>query len=583
MIRIRGLFVFNSTVYFFAKTTAHGVELWKTDGTNAGTVEIKDIDAGTNNSYDHNHTIFFANNNILYFNANDGTHGTELWKTDGTSSGTVLIKDINAGTDSSDCENFTALGTSVIFSATDATHGTELWETDGTSAGTVLLKDIISGTKSSTPQQFVLFQNKIFFLTESSVFSLPVYNLYSTDGTTAGTSLVKSFGTLSVALLTTSIILNNKLYFSAFVVGKGLQLWSTDGTTAGTLAFTDLNTSDPIGAEAVILPDIFNINGNYHTRSFNGKILFAANDGIHGEELWITDGTEAGTSIVKDINPGADSSLYTDNSEFGISWYYTTTDFYFTANDGTHGTELYKTDGTSNGTSLVEDLNPGIGGSNPYLFMFLNNHIYFTADNGDNADGDRDLYIIDASVTLPVSLVNFTASLDNKAVDLNWTSTTEINTKNYTIQRSYTGLQFQNIGSVNAAGNSSKKLSYQFTDADALSTNTNKIYYRLQITDNDGKVSVSSIAAVNISSNGNLLVLYPNPVKDNLVLISKNNTGKATIRISNANGKVVLTKQLENVQAENQNKINVAALPKGVYYLEFLSDNSKQTTRFIKY
>jgi len=585
----RSLFVFNNAVYFFAKTASDGVELWKSDGTTGGTTEVKDINSGTADSYDDTYTSFFANNNILYFDANDGTNGVELWKTDGSGSGTVMIKNINAGANSSNAENFAALGTEVLFSATDATNGTELWKTDGTTTGTVLVQDIESGTGSSSPNQFVAFQNKIFFAATTGTAPLTTGGLYSTDGNSV--TLVKSFGLLgNTELLSFSVILNNKLVFSAYklnIISQAvdLQIWASDGTTAGTKAITNLNPGDPSNAFAIILPDIFStgVNGNYHTHSFNGKIFFAANDGTHGIELWITDGTSGGTSMVKDINPGADSSLFTSNGEFGSSWFYTSTAFYFAANDGTHGNELWKTDGTGANTSLVEDLNTGSGGSDPFMFMYLNNHIYLTADNGDNANGNRDLYILDESVILPVNLLSFDAVQDKNAVDVKWVTASETNTQDYIVQRSYNGMQFQNIGTVQAAGNSSKQLSYLFRDADALQSGAGKIYYRLQIRDNDGKTSYSKIAVLKILSSGNILALYPNPVKEQLYLVTNTAVNAATVRITNASGKLVSVQQLENIQANDKNKINVAALAKGVYYLEFITINGKQSMKFIKY
>ena len=242
--------------------------------------------------------------------------------------------------------------------------------------------------------------------------------------------------------------------------------------------------------------------------------------------------------------------------------------------------ELFKTDGTSGGTSLVKDLNTGSAGSDPFMFMFVNSHIYLTANDGD---GFTNLFIVDANLTLPVTLLSFDAIRNKDAVDVKWVTSTETNTKDYTVQRSYNAIQFQNIGTVNAAGFSNKNLSYQFTDNDALNSGADKIYYRLQIRDNDGKITYSGIVSVNILPNGNLLALYPNPVKDQLYLVINKSVNSAMVRITNANGKVVLIKQLENVQAGTQNKINVAALSKGVYYLEFISGNNKQTTRFIKY
>jgi ELWxxDGT repeat protein len=572
------LFIFNNTIYFFATTATAGIELWKSDGTDAGTVMVKDINPGTADSYDDSYTSFFSNNNILYFDAKDATSGTELWKTDGTSAGTVMLKDINAGTASSNSADFTALGTSVIFSATDATHGTELWKTDGTPGGTVLVKDIVSGTGSSSPQQFVVFQNKVFFLTLSGTFPVFQYKLYSTDGTSGNTVQIKSFGAGGFALLFNSVIINNKLYFSASTLTDGFELWSSDGTTAGTTVFDDINPG--LGSSTpILLPDYYNYmnGGDYHSHLYNGKIFFMADDGTHGSELWITDGTLAGTNMVKDINPGADSSLDLNNAQ---PWFYTTTDFYFTANDKTHGIELWKSNGTSGGTAIVKDLNPGTASSDPFMFMFVNSHIYLTANDGD---GFTNLFVVDASVTLPVSLLSFDAVRNKDAVDVKWITTTETNTKDYIVQRSYNGMQFQNIGTVQAAGNSTKQLSYLFKDADALQTGANKIYYRLQIRDNDGKMSYSKIALLNILANGSVLAVYPNPVKDQLYLVTNTAVNAATVRISNTSGKVVFVQQFENIQAGEKNKINVAALAKGVYYMEFITTNGNQSIRFIKY
>jgi ELWxxDGT repeat protein len=107
---------------------------------------FKDINPGTNSSDPENFINF---NNTLYFTADDATNGTELWKSDGTAAGTVLLKDINPGTNSSDPRNFFNFNNTLYFTARDATNGYELWKSDGTAAGTVLVKDIYPGTNGS--------------------------------------------------------------------------------------------------------------------------------------------------------------------------------------------------------------------------------------------------------------------------------------------------------------------------------------------------------------------------------------------------------------------------------------------------
>lgn len=566
------LVLFNNVIYFFASTPTNGKELWRSDGTAGGTSMVKDINPGAADSYTNN-TTFFINNNILYFTADDGTHGSELWKTDGTSGGTVMIADINPGSGSGDPKNIAALGTSILFSANDGTNGRELWKSDGSTAS--LVKDIVSGADSSSPGDFLLFNNKLFFTTITNpLIPLPT-QLWATDGTAGGTSLVYDFTSSLVSpVLSFSVFFGNKFLFD--VIGfSGTEIWSTDGTTTALLK--DFNTGGD--DQAFLAPDIYGAiysgSTNWHSRLFNGKIFLSANDGTHGSELWVTDGNAANTVMVKDINPGADSSFAGDLG------FYTQTGMYFPAIDA-NGKELWFTDGTSGGTALVKDINPGSADGFSNFVMFFNGHIYFTADDGDNTNGDVDLYIVDQSVTLPTTLLNFTATLNGKAAELQWTTSTEINTKNFIVERSVDGTNFHPIGSVNARGNSAQKTSYKFDDAGALNAGANKLYYRLQMVDRDGKFTYSKIATVQIV-NGKLFVVYPNPVKDQLQITSNASLNNAQIRITDQSGKVVYQQQLSNMQAGTPNKINVGGLNKGVYYLQLITGSDVQTTKFMKY
>ncbi|NJL19317.1 MAG: hypothetical protein HC901_03315 [Bdellovibrionaceae bacterium] len=169
-----------STVYFTASVD-YGQELWKTDGTAAGTAMVKDILPGTASSSISNLT---AVDGVLFFSANDGMNGTELWKSDGTTAGTVLVQDIYSGSSSSSPTSLTNVNGTIYFRAFDPTNGTELWKSDGTSAGTVLVKDIYPGSSSSSPNSLTDVNGTLFFRATDGVNGS---ELWKSDGTSAGT------------------------------------------------------------------------------------------------------------------------------------------------------------------------------------------------------------------------------------------------------------------------------------------------------------------------------------------------------------------------------------------------------------
>ena len=139
------------TAYFAAYTYRHGWELWKSDGTAAGTVMVKEIWTGRQ---PHNYAPYdlFDVGGTLYFGADDGTRGWELWKSDGTEAGTVMVKDIWLGADSSYPGSLASFGDVLLCSASDGVRGVELWRSDGTVAGTVAVKDINPGSRGSDPR-----------------------------------------------------------------------------------------------------------------------------------------------------------------------------------------------------------------------------------------------------------------------------------------------------------------------------------------------------------------------------------------------------------------------------------------------
>lgn len=203
-------------------------------------------------------------------------------------------------------------------------------------------------------------------------------------------------------------------------------------------------------------------------------------------------------------------------------------------------------------------------------------------DEGNPDDTYRTTYHYFTSCALPLTLFNFTATFNGKAAYLQWTTITEINTKNFVVQRSTDGTRFSSLGVVNAMGNSTQRTSYKFIDEGAVNAEANKLYYRLQMIDKDGKFTYSKIAIIEIA-NDRTFVIYPNPVKDLLLIKTNSSLNSTEIRISDQNGKIVLKQIAANMQEGMSNKINVANLKKGVYYLQLITGNDVQTAKFFKY
>jgi ELWxxDGT repeat protein len=138
----------------------HGTEIWGTDGSLSGTQLLRDIVAGGGSSSPR---LLTSSGSLAFFVANDEEHHRELWKTDGTPQGTVLVKDINPGPLTSEPQSLVALNGRLYFSASDGEAGHELWTSDGTEGGTRMVADLCPGPCASSPTDLTAVGSTIYF------------------------------------------------------------------------------------------------------------------------------------------------------------------------------------------------------------------------------------------------------------------------------------------------------------------------------------------------------------------------------------------------------------------------------------
>jgi ELWxxDGT repeat protein len=350
----------DARVLFTATTGEHGEELWASDGTPQGTVLVGDIRPGNLGSRpQHFHKV---DGDTVLFQADDGTNGRELWITDGEEA--LLFADIAPGEDSSDVHAIISTANGFLMTACDY---------DGVGCEPFFLRpfvssgflDVISPGRSA-PREYATLANPAQAVFSGNISSGPDsndYELWITDvATVAGTTVLKNFISGGVGGAPRNFrLVNGVVVFDTDTGSNGRELHRTDGTSGGTRMIADVFPGSRSG-----LADNFN-----RTLLGTDRLLFPAVFEDAGTELAVTDGFSV--TRLADTIPGPRSGLF-DGRVFT-----TTTKAYAQLADLTHGLELWETDGTPEGTALVVDLLPGPSSSNPRLVAADDDTVYFLA------------------------------------------------------------------------------------------------------------------------------------------------------------------------------------------------------------
>lgn len=354
---------------------------------------VKDIYPGETSSSPIGLTLFDGK---AYFAATGEDTGVEIYVSDGQTEGTKMLKDINPGSGGSNPSAFAEFDDKLFFRADDGTNGAELWVTDGTEAGTQLFLDINDGAESSNPHDFVVIGNKMVFVATTPDEG---EELWVTDGTVSGTKLLEDIqegpNGSSLHLRPEYLIGDDTLVFPADDGQNGQSLFSTDGTR--TTFLKDVSIGDTLETLSIARPK----------DSVVDEVFFAV-----GSELWVTDGTTSGTTLVQDgVEVGGPSRI----SSYTLGG----NTLFFGRKTGESGDNLWETRGTSSSTRIIAsglespETEVSRGASSVYGLGFgpeINGKMALITDNGIGTN----LWVTDGSDIEPLVESTFDWVLDVK-------------------------------------------------------------------------------------------------------------------------------------------------------------------------
>jgi ELWxxDGT repeat protein len=408
----RGMTNVNGTVFFSATDGLHGRELWRTTGQVNPTQLLKDI----NPNGDANPANFCNVNGTVFFTANDG-NGIALWKTDGTTAGTVFVKNVFSGAADDQIAQLTACNGKLFFTALATTAlpvgvvvCPKLYVSDGTAAGTKVL-----GTNVFSPQNLTAVGNTLFFSAAASPINSNI-ELFKSNGTSAGTVMVAEINANSASSEPRNLLnVNGVLFFSATNgVANGRQIWKT--TTNPLQPVQRLSSLQMQGFPGANIGEIAHLNGTVfftahsgfpatgfqihrvnpvgttqlnpvaiaqNLKACNGRLFFTQT----GQEGAVLSFVTTNSNVVTDLRsfpalPGEDAFFPKNFTVVGIT-------LFFNAGTTLFGRELWQSDGTVNGTKQVQDFFGGAVGSDPTDLCAVGNELLFASTSASEANEMR--------------------------------------------------------------------------------------------------------------------------------------------------------------------------------------------------
>lgn len=385
----------NNTVFFTGVDSSLNGQIWKTDGTLAGTSQLTTIGTGQGSSHliENLTTVdstIPGTRDELFFTADDLQYGKQLWVTDGTVAGTKRLTG-SGPAPVTNPSNLVSFNGHLYFTATDGQTGIQIWKTDGTIQGTVQVSSQSVADPFSSSVFMTPFNGSLYFIATSGLSRLDEsastgWTLVSPFATTSGYSLQSMGGQLFVATPLSVrksdgaspdlTFVANFNYRPLVAAGSVTFFVRTNFGTGGASTTYTLERYDTASNSITDLRTFVSKNnaplGDEHTFGVVGQTLyFAADDGQHGVELWKSDGTVNGTVLVKDINDGVADSNPSELFAFQNS-------LLLNANDGT-STKLWISNGATSTTEIATDISSPSALDTPTDFFEANNSLFFVA------------------------------------------------------------------------------------------------------------------------------------------------------------------------------------------------------------